>query len=122
MRINRGRSGSKVRAASSPGIGAVTPPGAARADEPEADLDPVPAVDRDNQQGQLHLLLFAELSLERLIDVIGSARPRQQGQGFGPGQRCALTVAVERRVPPGIEQIETLLRLASVARVGGMHV
>src|SRR6185312_13310373 len=68
------------------------------------------------------LLLVAELSLELLIDIVGSARLMQHGQGLGPGERRALAIAVERRLAPGVEQVETLLRFPPLARVGGVHV
>src|SRR5215813_14166209 len=108
MRINRGRSGSKLKAASLAEVAGVMPPALLdRMNRAETDVDPIPAIDCDNQKRELHLLLVAELSFERLIDVVGSASLRQQGQGLGPGERGALTVAVERRIAPGVEQVKT---------------
>src|SRR3954470_14481007 len=47
----------------------------------EADLDPVPSVDGDDQQSERHLLLLGELRLERGIDVVGGVRLRYERQG-----------------------------------------
>src|SRR5262245_28569873 len=88
----------------------------------EADLNPIPSVDRDDQQGELHLLLFGELGLQRPVIMIRRARLRYQGQRFGPRQRSPLTLAIERRFTPRIEQIKTLLALALFAGIGGVHV
>src|SRR5215472_12666937 len=45
-----------------------------------------------------------------------------QGQRLGPGQRRPLALAVERRLAPGVEQIEPLLVLAGCAQLLGVHV
>src|SRR5919106_3266699 len=91
-------------------------------DRAEADLDPVPSVDRHNQQGELHLLLLTELRLQRLVNIIRRARLGYQRQGFGPSKRGAFALAIERRLAPGIQQIKTLLGLAIFSRARGVHV
>src|SRR3546814_2471678 len=91
-------------------------------DRAEADLDPVPSVDRHDQQGELYLLLLRELFRHRFIDIVGRVRLGDQRQGFGPAERGTFALAVERRFAPGVEQIQALLRLALFPGAGGMHV
>src|SRR5262249_18745925 len=42
--------------------------------------------------------------------------------GLGPLERRALTIAEERRLPPGVERVEALLGFACVPGVLGVHV
>src|SRR5258708_6464725 len=93
-----------------------------RMDRTEADLDPVPSVDCDDQQGERHLLVLGELRLQCAINVVGRVGLRHQRQSLGPRKRGPLALAVEWRFAPGIEQVKALLGLAMLSRIGGMPV
>src|SRR5579872_3839223 len=88
----------------------------------EPDTNPIPAVDGDDGHGEADQLLFSEELSDLLIDIVGCMRVSDQGQSFGPGERGPLAIGVERRFPPGVEQIETLLGFASRAGILGMHI
>src|SRR3954469_16825570 len=77
----------------------------------EADRDPVPGVDRGHRPRHVRELLLGEMP----------ARPGEQGiadaladprHGLGPGQRRPLPVREEGRLPPGVQRVDPLLRLA----------
>jgi len=91
-------------------------------DGPEADGQPVPGVDRADQHGQVDLLGGGEVPGELLVIPVGSMGLGHQGQGLGPGEGGPLPVVEERRFPPGVEEVEPLLRLAAGAGILGVHV
>src|SRR5574341_1508382 len=91
-------------------------------DGPEADAEAIPGVDSRDGKGQICELLVGELLSRLLEDLIGGVSIRDEGDGLRPGQRGPLSVAVEGRLPPGIQEIQTLLCLAPRPRVLGVHV
>src|SRR6476620_11856176 len=50
----------------------------------EADVQPVEGVDRADQQGELDLLVLAEVRLEVGIDLVGGSARFEPGQRLGP--------------------------------------
>lgn len=56
----------------------------------ERDGESIPAVDRDQSDGQIHQLLFAEVVEGLLIDLIGHSAPGEEGDDFGPDERRPL--------------------------------
>jgi hypothetical protein len=64
-------------------------------DRVEADLNAVPSVDRDNHQGEHHLLLLVEVRAQRLIRLIGRTRLGHQCQRFGPTQGGAFPFGIK---------------------------
>src|SRR5260370_26497768 len=62
-----------------------------RMHRPEADRDPVPGVDRRDQEGELYQLGLAELRADLVVDGVGDVRLRYQGHRLGPGHRRSLS-------------------------------
>src|SRR6266702_1735958 len=89
---------------------------------PEADRDPVPGVDRRDEKRELHQLGLAELRTDLVVDGVGDVRLRYQRYSLGPGQHRPLALRIERRLPPGIQEVEPFLGLAVGAGVARMHV
>ena len=54
-----------------------------------------------DRERQIHELLFLEVPSRFFINIIGSVRLGNQRERFGPRERGALTLAVERRFAPG---------------------
>src|SRR5690242_15644146 len=94
---------------------------AARLDR-EADGEPVPAVDGNHPEREIHKLLVGELAADALAQLAGDARPGNRRQRLGPRQRRTLARRVERRFPPRAEQVDALLRLARGPGILRMHV
>ena len=88
----------------------------------EGDGKPVPGVDGRDQHGQVHRLGLRELRADLGIDVVGRMRFGDQRHGFGPGERRAFALAIDRRFAPGVQEIEPLLGLSALARILGVHV
>src|SRR5512141_2626663 len=103
------------------GRGMALGPVAARLDR-EADREPVPAVDGDHRDREIHELLVGEFEAGALAQLTGDARPGDRRQRLGPRQRRALTRRKERRLPPRAEQVDALLRLARGPGILRVHV
>src|SRR6185437_5801277 len=81
----------------------------------EGDGGPVPGVDRDHRQRQIDNLLVVEMLMrppvQRVVDcAVGNARDR-----FGPSERRALPLAVERRLTPRRKHITPFFAFAGDA-------
>src|SRR6185369_10774818 len=88
----------------------------------EPDRKAVPAVDRDHGKGEVHELLFAEVLAHRVVHGVRDMALADQSQGFGPFERRALALAVERGFAPGVEKVQALLGLAGGAGILAVHV
>jgi hypothetical protein len=62
----------------------------------QAHRHPVPAIDRADQQGQMHLLALRELRLQGFIVRVGRVSLGKPGQGFRPAERGPLAIGIER--------------------------
>jgi hypothetical protein len=92
-------------------------------DEPrEADCYAVPSVDRRDRNGKLDQLFLGEVPARFLVHFIRDTGLRHQYHRLGPGERRPLAIAVERRLAPGVEQVEPLLALAVGTGVARVHV
>ena len=80
------------------------------------DGQPVPPVDRNDRERQIHKLFFAELVADLLVQVARHFVVADPGQRFGPGQCCAFTIAVEGCFTPTIENVQSLFGLTGGAR------
>ena len=58
-----------------------------RMPDPEADVYPIEGVDGTDEQPDVDLLRFAEISLQRLIGRVGRAAVEDVGKGFGRNAR-----------------------------------
>ena len=88
----------------------------------ERDVEPVGAVDGDDRQRQVGEFFFGELRARLLVHLVRRMALGDQRQRFGPSQRRALALAVERRFIPGVEQIKPLFAFARGAQLLGVHV
>jgi hypothetical protein len=95
---------------------------ACRRKQAAADRETIPPVDHVDHQRQLHLLLLGEFRDERVIYILRRPRGGYQSHRIGPCQRRALARRIDRCVMPRAQQIDALLGLAGLARVGGVHV
>src|SRR5699024_10724812 len=73
-------------------------------------------------EGETDQLGFAEMRAYLFVDLIRHMVVRDPGDGLRPGQRRALPLAVEWRLAPGVEDVETLLALARRAGILAVHV
>src|SRR5215470_12650467 len=81
----------------------------------ESDIEPVEAVDRGNHEGQDRQLLLGEFGPRSLVDIVGDTRRGKSRQRLRPAECRTFPRAVEGRVAPGIEEIDTPLGLANLA-------
>src|ERR1051325_5991748 len=88
----------------------------------EADRKPVPGIDRDDCQRQVHQFPFCKLLLHLTVDFIWHLIFADSGNRFRPGQRCPFPLIVERGLAPGGYSIKTLLAFAMAASILGMHI
>src|SRR5574340_1280131 len=82
---------------------------------------PVPAVDRDGAERQVHDFLLSEVFACFGVKLVGHSLADAR-QCLGPGERGTLAVSKERRFAPGVERVQALLGFAARARVFAMHV
>src|SRR6266436_19243 len=82
----------------------------------------VPHINGGRENGKVHDLFFAEVSLHFFVDGVGDVRLGNKGHGFDPRQRGAFPVGVKRGFAPGIQLIEALFGLPERAGVFRMHV
>src|SRR5207237_6307075 len=87
-----------------------------------ADGDAVPGVDGGDDPRQVDHFLLAEVRLDLLVNLIVGVRVGDAGQGLGPLQGGAFTVAVVRALAPGVQAVDALRRLAAGEQVLGVHV
>src|SRR5262249_18665813 len=88
----------------------------------ETDSDPIPRVDGDDRERQIHELRFGEVSAHLPVHIVRRMCLGDQRQRFGPGQRGAFPRGVEGRLAPRVELVETLLALTLGARLLRVHV
>jgi hypothetical protein len=72
-------------------------------------VEAVRGVDRHGSQGQVDEFRLVELRPRQLIDFIRHTAFGDASHGLTPGQRGALTIAVEGRLLPGVEEMKPLL-------------
>src|ERR1700686_5194457 len=88
----------------------------------EADRDAVPAVDDHDCQRELDPLLFCEVGLQGFVRALVGMSFGESCEGLGPPQRGTLAIGITRRVAPGREQVDALLRFALLTRGDCMEV
>src|SRR5262249_35627370 len=88
----------------------------------ETNREPVPAIDDVDHEREIHLVLVAELGLERTVGAFVVMAFREPRQRLGPAQRGPLPLRVARRFAPGRKQVDALVGLAPAAGLGRMHV
>jgi len=89
---------------------------------PEHAREPVPAVDRDDREGEIDDLLLAEMFARRVVERFRYRLLRYARHRLGPGQGRALARREKRRFLPCRQGIEALFRFAARAGVDRVHV
>ena len=88
----------------------------------KADRQPVPSIDGDDGQGQVHQFLFAEVLSDRLVQCIRHPALADPSHGFRPCERRTFALREERRFFPHINGIQPLLRFACRSGILRVHV
>lgn len=88
----------------------------------ETDRQPIPGVDGDDRQSQVHQFFFRKMFPGSGVDFVGDLVDADEGDGFRPGEGGAFAFAVEGRFAPGADAIQALFAFAVGARVLGVHV
>src|SRR3546814_15434055 len=66
--------------------------------------------------------LVVEMRLEQLIIGVGGVGLGDPRQRFGPTKDRALAVSEQRRVAPGVEQMDTHVAFAMLGRILTVHI
>src|ERR1051326_9292319 len=86
-------------------------------DFPKGDCEPVPTVDRDDCQREVHELFFREMLTCAFESLIGNMCLSHARHALSPRQRSPFALRKERRLTPGIKRVKPLLRFAASASV-----
>lgn len=91
-------------------------------DGAKADLEPIPAVDHNDERREDDNFLIGEMRPQAGIHVVGGVRLGEQSQRLRPCQSGAFAAGIERRFAPGVQQVEAFFGLALLAGLRGVHV
>ena len=77
-------------------------------DGAKPDLQTIPPINRDDGEGQVDKLFFAEALARLFIDFIRCVPFADERDGFRPGKSGALAIRKERSFLPCVQRIEAL--------------
>jgi hypothetical protein len=89
---------------------------------PEADSQPIPAVDGHNGERPIDQFLLREALPHCGVELVRCMVVADERDRFSPGKCRPLPIGEERRFPPGRQGLEALLRLTTGARILRVHV
>ena len=75
----------------------------------EADRQPIPTVNRDDGQRQVHEFLLSEMLMSTRVDFFGDVLLAHLSYRFRPSQRGAFSFRKEWRFASGNDRVEALL-------------
>src|SRR5690606_31959667 len=82
----------------------------------------IPAVDRHDQQGQLHEFLLTEMGPYRVPHLVGYPTLGHQCKRLGTLQRCPLPIRKKGRFAPRHQRVQAPVGFPAYARIACLHI